>query len=278
MTTGNGMTTPDAHFAHDPSSAADPWGLGRPCPFGEQVKIEGYFYPGYYYRVKIHKVGEPPTSFTVLSDSFLVERLFAPPTYDLQTSVGGFFAYLDPLTHLEYWASSGDDMWEVQLDLATAPNESSIISSTPWYRIQLDNTAPHGPPSAPLTMDIHINPLPGQPGDCRDVTEGQSFDGTFIADDAHFGAWSLSTEPNTVATPSNQPTVSGLANTDPAPGPSGHGWSLATGPPPPGAIAMHPCGYVVRLDISDRSIVHSVPGWHNSNHIEVGFCLRKKVV
>jgi hypothetical protein len=47
---------------------------------------------------------------------------------------------------------------------------------------------------------------------------------------------------------------------------------LNTGAP----VAMKPCGYVVRLDVSDRTIVHSSPFVHNSNHIEVGFCLREK--
>jgi hypothetical protein len=39
---------------------------------------------------------------------------------------------------------------------------------------------------------------------------------------------------------------------------------------------MKPCGYVVRLLVSDRTIVHSIPGSHHSNHIEVGLCLREK--
>jgi hypothetical protein len=273
LTTTTGTTVSTAVFAHHPAFKAD--ALGRDCPFGGQVKIEGNFYVGYYYRVKVHKIGEPYSSFTVLADSFLVER--SDIGYDSQVASGGFFAYLDPLQHIDnalaYWPSSGDAKWDVQLDVATAPNDSSIISSSSWYIIQLDNTAPHGPPSVPLTMDIHINPLPSGSGDCRDVNEGDTFDGTFIADDAYFGSWSLSTLPNTVSTPSNQPTVLGLLNTDPAPAPSGHAWSLNTGSP----IAMHPCGYVVQLGISDRSIVNSFPSSHNYNHIEVGFCLRKKV-
>jgi hypothetical protein len=277
------MTKPHATFAENAADEADQWfPHNRECPFGGGVKIEGMFHPGYYYRVKVHKFGEPPTSFTPLTDSFSLQRWFTPPSYDLQISSGGFFAYKDPMLYVDRtlarWTSSGDDMWEVQLDIATAPNESSIISSTPWYKIQLDNTGrkgPTDPPSAvPPTMDIHIDPLLGQPGDCRDVTEGQSFDGTFIAKDTHFGYWTLSTLPNTATTPSNQPTVTGLDHTDPTPGPSGYKWSLDTGSP----IAMHPCGYVVSLTVYDRSIVGSKHGQHNWNHIEVGFCLRKKTV
>jgi hypothetical protein len=41
-------------------------------------------------------------------------------------------------------------------------------------------------------------------------------------------------------------------------------------------VAMKPCGYVVRLDVWDRTIVNSLPGEHNANNIEVGFCLRAK--
>jgi hypothetical protein len=269
-TAGNGMTKSGvgAQFAHFPAYPADQWGLDRECPFGGTIVVEGNYYLGYYYRVKVHRIGDPPNVFNVLSDSFQVERWDFG--FDWQIASGGYFAYLNPALYfdrrLAQWNSFGDDMWEFQLDIATAPNDGSIIKTSPWYRIQLDNT----PPLEPTTMDIHIT---SGGGDCTDVTQTDTVDGTFVADDLHFGGWSLSTEPNTITTPSNPPTVSGLANTDPAPGPAGHAWSLNTGSP----VAMKPCGYVVRLDVSDRSIVHSVPFQHNSNHIEVGFCLRAKI-
>jgi len=265
-TPASGMTLLGAVFGHYPAYPADAWGLDRACPFGGNVIVEGQYYFGYYYRVKVHKVGEPYTSFTVLADSFQVERWDFG--FDLQTSVGGFYKYFDPALYIDRtlanWGSSGDALWEVQLDVATAPNEASIINSTPWYRLQLDNTAPAPPPASPATIDIHIS----AGGDCKDATQGSKITGTFVADDLHFGAWSLSTEPNTLTTPSNQPAVSGLANTDPAP--LGYTWTLDTASP----IAMKPCGYVVRLDVWDRTIVNSLPGEHNWNDIEVGFCLR----
>jgi hypothetical protein len=271
FTGSTGMTTPLAVFAHNPAFTADGWGLGRSCPFGAQVKVEGNYYSGYYYRVKVHKIGDPYTSFTVLADSFFVER--SDFGFDLQNSTGGFFSYLDPYTHfdnaLAYWNTTGDALWDVQLDIATAPNELSIIESSPWYRVQLDNTAPQGPPAIPLTMDIHIT---SGGGDCKDISTGDMVTGYFIADDLNFGGWSLSTEPNTLSTPSNQPTVSGLASTSPAPGPSGYTWSLNTASP----INMKPCGYVVRLEVYDRSILDSSWGLHNGSNIAVGFCLRAK--
>jgi hypothetical protein len=269
-TAGSGMTLSIAKFAHYPAFQAD--ALGRPCPFGGQVKIEGNYFLPFYYRIKVHKIGDPPASVTVLTSSFLVERWDVG--FDPQAPVlNGFYKYLDPTVYfdraLAYWNSGDDALWEVQLDLATLPLEASIIGTSPWYRIQLDNTGPNGPPAVPLTMDIHIT---SGAGDCKDFTQGDTIAGFFIADDAHFGVWSLSTEPNTLATPSNQPTVSALAATDPAPAPGGHAWSLNTGNP----VNMKPCGYVVRLDVSDRTIVNSVHGSHHSNHIEVGLCLRAK--
>jgi hypothetical protein len=285
LTASTGLTKPGVMpavvFAHHPAFTADAWGLGRSCPFGGQVKIEGHFWgPSYYYRVKVHKIGDPYSSFTVLADSFLLER--SDSGFDPQTSLGGFFQYKDQADYsdigLAYWNSAGDGLWDVQLEIATAPNEPSIFDWSPWYRIRLDNTPPAAPPASPLTMDIHIDTAFG--GDCKDIDEGTTITGTFIADDPpagsppepYFGAWSLATEPNSFSTPSNDPSVSGLANTDPAPGPGGHAWSLNTDSP----IHMKPCGYVVRLDVSDRSILNSFPGQHNSNHIEVGFCLREK--
>lgn len=268
----SGLTVPTAIFAHFPANPADGWGLGRPCPFGGNVQVEGNFFFGYWYRVKVRKSTDPPLSFTTLGSSFLLERAWAPG-YDLQTSVGGFFKYADPFLYftriLAQWDSSDDDLWEVQLDISTAPNEPSIIASSPWYRLRIDNTGPVGPPALFPTMDIRI----AAGGDCKDFDEGVTISGEFVADDTYFGGWSLSTEPNTFTTPSNPPQPSPfLAGTTPAPGPSGHGWTLNTASP----VAMKPCGYVVELDVVDRSIVNSSPGSHNRAEIQVGLCLRAK--
>lgn len=264
----SGMTIPTAKFAHYPWIMADQWNMGRACPFGGTVVVEGNYYLGFYYRVRARKASNPATVIT-LADDFYVER--SSIGFDHQVALaGGWFQYLDPLQEfdriLAVWPTSGDDLWEVQLDIATAPNDMSIVSSSPWHKIQLDNTAP-SQTSAPVTMDLHI----AAGGDCKTFDQGKPLSGTFIADDLHFGGWSLSTEPNSISFPSNQPVSSPLlANTSPAPAPGGHGWTLDTQNP----VKMKPCGYVIRLDVSDRSIVNSYPGSHNWNHVEVGFCLR----
>lgn len=284
ITGGSGMTNSAAFsggsvvFAHTPGDTADQWRLDRQCPFGGTVWIEGvdFFWPNYY-RVRVRKHLDHSV-VNALTGDFLVER--SGPGYDHQVASGEWFQYLSG-SHmnrlLAFWNSSGDDQWEVQLDIATAPNEASIISSSPWYLVQLDNTAPQGPPTPFPTMDIHLKFADGTPiADCNDVTESDTIIGTFVADDLHFGVWSLSTEPNTIAYPSNNPEVTGLLNTDPVPGPAGHDWTLHTAPPPAGLATMKPCGYVVRLEVYDRTILHSVPFSHNWNHISVGFCLREK--
>ena len=260
----------NVHFAHFPANPADGWGLGRPCPFGGNIQVEGNFFPGYFYRVKVRKASDPPSSFSVLGSSFWLER--TDGTFEPRTSTGGFFEYVNPANYfnriLAEWHSPAEDgIWAVQLDVATEATEMSIIASSPWYAIRVDNTGPAGPPAAPPTMDIHIT----EGGDCHDFTAGTTIEGNFIADDPYFGGWSLSTEPNTLGTPSNPPqSVPALPSTTPAPWSAGHGWKLDTASPK----KMKPCGYVVRLEVWDRSIVNSYPGSHNGNAIAVGLCLR----
>ena len=275
---GSGLTLSGAGaaFAHYPGVPADAY--DRPCPFGGALYMDAQYYPGLFYRVRVRKSSNHAI-INVLGDSFEVERWVHPPTFDTQTAAGGFFKYLDPLNYvtrtIAVWSSSSlagadkDDNWEMQLDVATAPNDLSIIGSSPWYHVQLDNTAPAVPPAIPPTIDIHIAAF----GDCKDFKQDSTITGNFIAEDLYFGSWSLSTEPNTFTTPSNQPQATPfLPGTSPAPGPAGHDWSLNTLAP----VEMKPCGYVVRLDADDRSILNSIPYDHNSNHIEVGFCLRAK--
>ena len=270
---GDGMTMsfggqPAKFWYND--ALADP--LGRDCPFGGQVLVHGPWFYGFKYRVKVHKAGDPATSFTTLIDSFNVLRNTVG--YDTQIAdASGFFTYLNPALYFEsnilaVWNTSGDAMWEVQLDIADMAD--NVLASTPWYHIQLDNTAPTALPLMPPTLDVRIDPIVG--GDCSDIDEGTTITGTFVARDIHFGHFQLTTLPNTASTPSNNPTTPVLSTSESAPYPSGSPWSLNTGAP----VNMEPCGYVVLLEVWDRSIVGSVSGQHNSNRTSVGFCLRKK--
>ncbi len=112
---GDGMTMPfggqPAKFWYNDALADQ---LGRDCPFGRQVLVHGPWFHGYKYRVKVHKVGDPPTSFTTLIDSFSVLR----NTVGSDTQVAdasGFFTYFNPALYFEsnmlaVWNTGGDAM------------------------------------------------------------------------------------------------------------------------------------------------------------------------
>src|ERR671922_80177 len=249
---GTGMTRSvglPVHFAHFPT-LVDP--LQRPCPFGGLVLIEGNFFLGYKYRVWVRRETDPPGVRTPLSSEFDVDSTHQTVDAD------GFFTYLDPSLHpldrtLALWWSGGDDKWLVQLEIK---DSTGTVTPGPEYTIQLDNTPPF--------VDVEIT-SPG--GDCADFTQGTTVEGLFVARDAHFGSWGLATRPNTAAIPSNPPfadppfpsTTETAPRVPPPPAlppwTGGHGWKLDTSSP----VAMRPCGYVVEVSASDRSIVNSHP-------------------
>jgi hypothetical protein len=237
------------------------------------VVVEGKYLPGYYYRISKRRTIDPPGAYSYVTNGFNVRRSDVGSDPQVADPATGFFTYKDPMlyldTRLALWYSSGDELWAVRIEVADslvpAPH---IIGTSPEYLIQLDNTAPlPAPPLASPMIDIHID----SGGDCMDFLEGETITGHFVARDTYFGGFSLSTMPNTAAFPSNPPTTPQPATSQTPPSP-GSTWSLDTANPK----KMKPCGYVVRLDVADCSIVGSQPGSHNWNHIEVGFCLRAK--
>jgi len=276
---GTGMTRtsgPPVHFAHSPALVDS---LQRACPFGGLLIVEGSFWFGNKYRVSVRREGDPPGVVTYVSTPFDVERVTTGFSHQT-VGPGGYFTYLDPALHfdrtLALWYSGGDERWFVQLeirDLADNP-----VGMSPEYLIQLDNTAPF--------VDIEIT-SPG--GDCADFTQGTTVEGLFVATDLHFGGWGLGTRPNTATIPSNAPvadpafppTSDTPPRVPPSPAPppwtGGHGWKLHTVPTgtPPVGVTMRPCGYVVEVSASDRSIVNSHPDLHNTNTTDTGLCLRK---
>jgi hypothetical protein len=266
-TAADGRTKPGAYFFHN-MSPADRW--GRACPFGGVVLVHGKFHPGFWYRVRARNRVAPFRTVT-LDGAFNLPRWQTPPFSDTQVATNSFFQYADPLGYkihqLARWPTSGDELWQIQLEIATAPDDASIVVSSPRYNLQLDNTRPM--PASHL--DIHID----AGGDGKEFDKETLVTGTFVARDENFGGWSLSTHPNTTLIPSNQPTTApALAPSVPTDDAAleSHAWSLDTGKP----VKMKPGAYVIRLDVWDRSIVNSLPGHHNRNHVDVGFRLRKK--
>jgi len=252
-TGSTGYTVPNALFALQ-GTPADPWVPARQCPFGARIVIQGYPCVGYKYRVKVRDVtaGGLPI---ILTDQIWTVDNNGNGTWRSPDG-SGFFTYVGTSDNIDnvlaYWDSSGDDLWEVMLELADASD--NVLNWTPQYRVQLDNTAP--------IAAIHID----SGGDCKQFTAGATINGHFVAQDANFGVFGLSTLPASVNP--NEPTTATPATSETAPSP-GNPWQLNTDTPD----EMPPCGYVVHLDVWDRSILNSAPGNHNYNSADVGFCL-----
>lgn len=255
---GSGLTTPSAFFEFN---NLPPDSLGRPCPFGGRVVVKGPSFPGLYYRVQVKRDSDPPINYTPVKTNMLLEdstgtifTTWSPVNAD------GFFAYANPNLNAEdllaLWDTTGDELWDVLLEVATAPNSASIVA-TVMHRIQLDNTWPQ--------VDIHIDTVDGIPvgiADCKDFLVGVKLAGRFVARDTYFGSYGLGTLP--FAAPAGQlvPT-SGNIQTAPAPGDV---WKLDT-------KGMKECGYVLEVSAVDRAILNSGSVGHYSS-TSVGFCLR----
>lgn len=262
---GNGMTKSGAVFALY-GSPADPNDPSRFCPFGGRIHVQAYAPPelsalGYKYRILVRKFGTlteiPVTTPFQIADGINLPIMRNPDP------VTGYISYVNPAQNifdmLGWWNTNGDDLWEIRLEMVDAAN--NFLGSTIWYRIQLDNTRPEA--------EIHID----NGGDCQDFSIGISVNGHFVARDKNFGVFTLDTLPNSLTPPDPIPT-SGIFQT--APGPMGNSWILHTSDPSDPTNSMKPCGYVVILRVSDRAIVNSVPGSHNYNEDDVGFCLREQ--
>jgi hypothetical protein len=224
----SGLTTSTAKFA---LNGIAPDSLGRPCPFGGRVVLQGPSYPGYKYRVQVRRVGDPGWS-TVTTPMTLVDWTGTVFTTQIPDS-SGYFTYV-PFTLnvdnvLAWWDTTGDDLWEIQLDIQGVPGVA-------WHRIQLDNTSPE--------VSIHIDNM----GDCGKYGVGTILTGHFVARDLCFGSYSLGTSPF------SGPVVAASGTTQTASAP-GDAWELNT-------TTMTPCGYVVVVTAVDRAILNSASVGH----------------
>ena len=253
-----GMTVPFALFALY-GTPADEWDASRQCPFGGMITIQGAPYLGFRYRVSVQRLGT--STWIPLEDEIYTVDQFGVGTYQTPDA-SGFFPYLDPLQNLDnllaYWPSAGDDQWNVRLEVANGAD--TVLWTSPSYLIQLDNTAPTPAPAlVPPTIAIHID----SGGDCKTFEIPFVIDGHFTAEDIHFGAYSMTTLPSSLPGVKNPTPSFGITQTAAYPGDT---WTLDT-------TGMTPCGYVIQLDVWDRSIIDSEPGAHNWNTAAVGFSL-----
>ncbi len=252
---GGGLTITNARFAGN-NLLAD--SLGRHCPFGGVVEFQGPEFPGYKYRIQVRNV-TAGGGFQNVAKPLMLTR--ANGTTYISTADGlGFFEYQQYPDNIENllgnWDSSGDDQWEVKLEIADF-SDNPVPGAIPYtHIIQLDNTAPEA--------DIHID----SGGDCGKYAVGATLNGHFVARDENFGSYSLSILPGTFVPPVVTPT-GGTVQTGTIPGDDQ--WTLTT------TATTTPCGYVVYLGVADRSIVNSSWGAHNTRPASVGFCLLAKL-
>jgi hypothetical protein len=265
----SGLTKPSATFAFG-GSPADPWLLNRECPFGGLIIVQGPPNLGYKYRLWARKAGLPLTE-QIVKNTFHVANWLGVGSNITPDPVTGYAAYMDTLLNMDqvlgHWTPTGDEKWEIRLEMANPLDVP--IGTTPWYSIQLDNTAPRRKPLSPpyqppaVNCEIHID----SGGDCKDFGKDTLIEGHFVARDEYFGGFTLTTLPSSMS-PANPTTPTPNTSQTATFTAGGDEWHLDTS-------TMLPCGYVVLLQIWDRSIVNSLPDHHNYNYYDVGFCLRQ---
>jgi hypothetical protein len=241
-------------------------------PFGGQIWLTGHianpsdFVGGagaqMKYRIMISTDGGANyfpmnTTFTIWTTD-LVGGIWQSQVPRTQTpDADGWYQYFEDITgpsmrfvaqnSLGYWPSAGDGTAHIYMEAKNSLGNP--LGVTPTKLIQLDNTAP--------TCAISIT---SGGGSCGDFKVGvTTIDGIYsVTDNEHFGSARLILEPGNIP-------ITPVPTTTTATSQSGT-WHLNTG-------GLSPCGYVVRLEGYDRTIVNS--GWVGwGTPIATGFCLK----
>lgn len=226
-------------------------------PFGNKVLIKGPPFPGFFYRVEVRNITSGG-GWTTLADPLEIEPLFGPAY--TKFSFGGYFTYEtlfnNPDMVLYRWDTTGDDLWQIKLDIFGVPG---VVTQY----IRLKNSG---------IEDARINIDPALGGNCGKFNVGDPLNGAFVARDPYLSSYSLGTLPfaapvgQLIPTGGTIPTAP--APPPPAPPPGGNPWTLNTN-------GMTPCGYVLVLSVVDKAILDSVPFHHHRADPTVGFCLEE---
>ncbi|HEY7338947.1 MAG TPA: hypothetical protein VH639_28920 [Bryobacteraceae bacterium] len=262
-------------------------------PFGGEVTITGYIYPAsnlsaaaapFKYRISVN--GIPVT------DTFPVSRQLIPwggvpvalPDVTQKVDTSGpttnYYTYqADWITGpgdalivvannvLAKWQTAGkpDGLYTITMDVYD-PSTSTFFLAVNSATILLDNTAPAGLPNDATKPFINIT---SGGGSCGDFRVGDPISGSYSVSDLHFFDLSLGLLPSGGGA-FTAPVPLPRFWTDPGASTFGDAgtWTLDTS-------GLPPCGYVVVLTASDRTIVNS--GFiGNSSSAAVGFCLKAK--
>lgn len=243
-----GLTTPVAKFALS-NLAAD--SLGRPCPFGARVSVQGLPIPGWSYLAEV-RTGSG-TWAPLVTDLVVVDGI-GNTTVHTADNTTKRFTYL-PFTQnvnnlLAHWDTAGDAVWQVRL---TVFDGAGVAQGSPdVHLLRLDNTAPEA------SIDITTGA-----GNCGKFLAGTVLAGTVVATDEFLASYSIGVEPNVNDPGEALPSPGGgVVNTAPSPG---NPWTLDTS-------GMRACGYVIRVVASDRAILNNSGNGHSAAD-SAGFCL-----
>ncbi|MGE0814805.1 MAG: hypothetical protein AB7O28_04825 [Vicinamibacterales bacterium] len=241
-----GLTTATAVFA---TNNLPPDALGRPCPFGLRVSVQGLPIPGWSYTVEVSPDGAVWTP--VLTDLSVVDGLGNTSTHkaDNATKRFDYLPFASNVNNLlAEWDTAGDALWFVRL---TVFDPGGVPQGSDVHRLQLDNTGP----------DVAIVITSGA-GSCGKFVSGSVLAGTVTATDTYLGSYSLAVEPN-VNDPGEAVPVPSGGTVNTAAG--GDAWTLDT-------TGMQACGYVIRVVAVDRAILNSQSVGHVRTDSD-GFCL-----
>ncbi|GEL96225.1 hypothetical protein [Cellulomonas composti] len=251
---GTGVTLPVAHIAYN-GAVLDP----RGCPFAGRVTVHGPADPalaGATYRLLVRDVTAGGVDTPVTTPFFVVDANGIGSW--VTPGAGGWTTWpvwtTNTLGTLGYIDTSGDDLWQTSLEV----QGTGVVDA---QRFQLDNTL--NAASVDPANAAHLAFDPGQLAQqgCGKFTQGMTIHGTYDARDTWFRAWGFSLLPFPL--PSAALTTSVASTTSEAP--VGSTWSLDTS-------SLQPCGYVLRLSVSDRAVVNST--WSGrSVPVDIGFCI-----
>jgi hypothetical protein len=235
-----GMASATAKFADNGVQVFSP--LGLDVPFGGLIVVRGPAVTGKRYRLQIIDSGGASQTLT---EKIWVTPVIGVSSYHTGTA-DGWFDYLPHSQNfaavLGYYRSDGNDKVTVQLEI----EGDGVVDS---QVVQLDNVYP----------DVAVS-ITHPVGDCGLIHPGVQLEGLVEAKDLHMGSWSVVIDGGPAGF-GPVAVASGNANT----APGGTVWTFDT-------TGMVQCGYVVRVNASDRAIVNSGNSQHQRSD-DVGFCV-----
>ena len=251
MSPATGMTLPGAALAVNGSP------LPPDCAFTGVAALHGPLDPalaGQLYRVRVRNLSTGGSVSDLTQAFFVVDSLGVGSS--TTPGAGGWTPWPTRTANttgmLGHFTPGGDDLWEVQLHV-------SGLGVVDVRRLQLDSTlnASVVAGDSVNAADLQLDTMAA----CR-VARGP-LSGRFVARDQNFHAWSI----GVIGGPGS-PIVAPLVAPVPAPGQtpmSGTAFTLDLS-------ALDPCGYVVRLGVTDRVVVNSA-SFGRTTYVDRGVCL-----